>query len=107
MERLPNLGSLRSIANYGEDEVDSDDENMTRKKMKVSVEEESKEDASDLDIVLSDEEGDSSRPSSTENKVTVSQPRVNIGNYTSFQNELLHMGNCSLSFDNESNLGIH
>ena len=86
MARLPSLGSLRSLANYGEDEIDSGDEQeVARKKAKTEVEEigdensRSKEDGSDLDIVLSDEENDSSRSGSTERKVIVTQPRVNIG----------------------------
>ena len=85
MDRLPSLGSLRSLANYGEDEIDSDDEQeVARKKAKTEEEigdenSRSKEDGSDLDIVVSDEENDSSRSGSTESKVVVTQPRVNIG----------------------------
>ena len=85
MNRLPALGSLRSIANaYDEDDI-SDEEELEKsaKKRKLSTEEveksEQKED-SDYDIVVSDEEGNSSGAGSVKNAVVINQPKVTKGN---------------------------
>ena len=85
MDRLPALGSLRSIASaYEEDDV-SDEEELTKsaKKRKLSTEEdekiETKDENSDYDIVVSDEEGNSSGTGSVKNAVVIKQPRVATG----------------------------
>ncbi|CAB4018025.1 Hypothetical predicted protein, partial [Paramuricea clavata] len=85
MDRLPALGSLRSIANaYDEDDI-SDEEEFAKsaKKRKLSTEEglegeksEPKGEDSDYDIVVSDEEGNSSGAGSAKNAVVINQPRV-------------------------------
>ena len=82
MDRLPTLGSLRSIASaYEEDDI-SDEEELTKsaKKRKLSAEEiekvETKEENSDYDIVVSDEEGNSSGAGSAKNAVVMKQPKV-------------------------------
>ena len=87
MDRLPALGSLRSIANaYDEDDI-SDEEEFAKsaKKRKLSTEEveksEPKGEESDYDIVVSDEEGNSSGAGSAKNAVVINQPRVTPGNF--------------------------
>ena len=85
MDRLPALGSLRSIANaYDEDNI-SDEEELEKsaKKRKLSTEDieksEQKED-SDYDIVVSDEEGNSSGAGSgAKNAVVFNQTKVTKG----------------------------
>ena len=85
MDRLPALGSLRSIANaYDEDDI-SDEEELEKsaKKRKLSTEDveksEQKED-SDYDIVVSDEEGNSSGAGSgAKNAVVMNQTKVTKG----------------------------
>ena len=86
MDRLPALGSLRSIANaYDEDDI-SDEEELEKsaKKRKLSTEEmeksEQKGEDSDYDIVVSDEEGNSSGAGSVKNAVVINQPKVTKGN---------------------------
>ncbi len=85
MDRLPALGSLRSIASAYEEGDISDEEELAKsaKKRKLSTEEEEKSEAkeenSDYDIVVSDEEGNSSGAGSVKNAVVVNQPRVTTG----------------------------
>ena len=84
MDRLPALGSLCSIANaYDEEDISDEDElEKSAKKRKLSTEEaeksEQKED-SDYDIVVSDEEGNSSGAGSVKNAVVINQPKVTKG----------------------------
>ena len=90
MDRLPTLGSLRSIASaYDEDDI-SDEEELTKsaKKRKLSEEVsekvETKGENSDYDIVVSDEEGNSSGAGSAKNAVVIKQPRVTTGTMSVF-----------------------
>ena len=84
MDRLPALGSLRSIANaYDEDDI-SDEEELEKsaKKRKLSTEEAEKseqKEGSDYDIVVSDEEGNSSGAGSVKNAVVINPPKVTKG----------------------------
>lgn len=88
MDRMPALGgSLRSIANaYDEDDISDEEMELSKsKKRKLSIEpeevekSEAKAQDSEYDIVVSDEEGNSSGAGSAKNSVVVSQPRVAKG----------------------------
>lgn len=84
MSRLPALGSLRSIANaYEEDDISEGEElskSAKKRKLSTNTEEsekrETKGEDSDFEIVVSDEEGNSSGAGSIKNAIAVQQPRL-------------------------------